>query len=198
MDKCRINIAFLEPSDIIYEGLSNLLLKTESHYYIYKVNSLDELDIHCTKESIDIVVINPVLLFNRINDFSRLKKSFNQINWIGLVYSYFDNEIISKFDDVINITDSTEIISKKISRTIEKCSCQDPSQEELSERETEILIQLVKGLSNKEIADRLNISIHTVISHRKNIIEKTGIKSLSGLTIYAISKKIIPLDSNKL
>jgi DNA-binding CsgD family transcriptional regulator len=40
----------------------------------------------------------------------------------------------------------------------------------------------------------LNISIHTVISHRKNITEKTGIKSLSGLTIYAITKKIIPLD----
>jgi DNA-binding NarL/FixJ family response regulator len=64
----------------------------------------------------------------------------------------------------------------------------------LSERETEVLIQLVKGLSHKEIADKLNISIHTVTSHRKNIIEKTGIKSLSGLTIYAITKKIIPLE----
>ena len=198
MDKCRIHIAFLEPSDTIYEGISNLLLRTESHYYIYRVNSLDELDIHCTKEKTDIVVINPVLFLNRINDFSRLKKSFNQINWIGLIYSYFDNEIISKFDDVINITDSADIISKKISRTIEKCVCQDSNQEELSERETEILVQLVKGLSNKEIADRLNISIHTVISHRKNIVEKTGIKSLPGLTIYAISKKITPLDSNSL
>jgi DNA-binding CsgD family transcriptional regulator len=53
---------------------------------------------------------------------------------------------------------------------------------------------MVKGFANKEIADTLNISIHTVISHRKNITEKTGIKSLSGLTIYAITKKIIPLD----
>ena len=54
---------------------------------------------------------------------------------------------------------------------------------------------MVAGHSNKEIADKLNISIHTVISHRKNITEKTGIKSLSGLTIFAISKKIIPLEN---
>jgi DNA-binding NarL/FixJ family response regulator len=69
-------------------------------------------------------------------------------------------------------------------------------QEDLSEREIEVLSQLVKGLSNKEIADKLNISVHTVISHRKNITEKTGIKSLSGLTIYAITRKIIPLDNS--
>ena len=59
----------------------------------------------------------------------------------------------------------------------------------------DVLIHLVHGLSNKEIADKLNISIHTVVSHRKNIIQKTGIKSQAGLTIYAISKKIISIDS---
>ena len=127
-----------------------------------------------------------------------MKKSFNSTNWIGLIYSYFDNEIISKFDDVINITGSAKIISKKISQTTEKCICHDPNQEELPERETEMLIQLVKGLSNKEMADRLNKSIHSVISHRQNMIEKTGIRSLPGLTIHAISKKIAPLNSNQL
>jgi DNA-binding CsgD family transcriptional regulator len=71
----------------------------------------------------------------------------------------------------------------------------DKSQhEDLSDREIEVLVQLVKGLANKEIADKLNISIHTVISHRKNITDKTGIKSLPGLTIYAITNKIVPLD----
>ncbi|MFW5781575.1 MAG: response regulator transcription factor, partial [Bacteroidota bacterium] len=73
--------------------------------------------------------------------------------------------------------------------------CDDSRQEVLSERETDVLVQLLKGLSNKEIAEKLHISKHTVISHRKNIVEKTGIKSLPGLTIYAISKKIIPVDS---
>lgn len=56
----------------------------------------------------------------------------------------------------------------------------------LSPREIEVLVLIVRGLINKEIADRLNISLTTVISHRKNIIEKLGIRSVSGLTIYAV------------
>lgn len=196
MDNCRRNIALLEPSNIIYEGLSNILLKIQNHYYVYKVNDLEELNIHFTKEKIDIVIINPLIMINKVNDFVRLKKSFHQKNWIGLIYSYFDNEIISKFDDTIYINDPAEIIANKISRSIETCVPPDLNQDELSERETEVLIHLVKGLSNKEIAHKLNISTHTVISHRKNIIEKTGIRSLPGLTIYAISQNIISIDQS--
>jgi regulator of cell morphogenesis and NO signaling len=62
---------------------------------------------------------------------------------------------------------------------------------ELSEREKQALIALACGLSNKEIADKLNISIHTVISHRKNIIRKTGIKTVQGLTLYAFFNDMI-------
>ena len=57
-------------------------------------------------------------------------------------------------------------------------------QELLSAREIEVLVLITKGLINKEIADKLNISLTTVITHRKNITEKLGIKSVSGLTIY--------------
>ena len=56
----------------------------------------------------------------------------------------------------------------------------------LSAREIEVLVLITKGLINKEIADKLNISLTTVITHRKNITEKLGIKSVSGLTIYAV------------
>ena len=57
---------------------------------------------------------------------------------------------------------------------------------DLSPREIEVLVLITKGLINKEIADKLNISLTTVISHRKNITEKLGIKSVSGLAIYAV------------
>ncbi|MBQ6236615.1 MAG: helix-turn-helix transcriptional regulator [Bacteroidales bacterium] len=57
---------------------------------------------------------------------------------------------------------------------------------ELSERETDVLVLVAKGLSSKEIADKLNISVHTVNSHRKNITHKTGIKSVAGLAVYAM------------
>jgi regulator of cell morphogenesis and NO signaling len=66
---------------------------------------------------------------------------------------------------------------------------------DLSEREKQALVALACGLSNKEIAEKLNISIHTVISHRKNIVRKTGIKTAQGLTLYAfINDLISPRD----
>ena len=65
---------------------------------------------------------------------------------------------------------------------------------ELSAREIEVLILITKGLINKEIADKLNISLTTVISHRKNITEKLGMKSVSALTVYAIMNGYIEAD----
>lgn len=69
-----------------------------------------------------------------------------------------------------------------------------PHQEILSVREIEVLVLITKGLINKEIADKLNISLTTVITHRKNIMEKLGIKSVSGLTIYAVMNGYIEAD----
>ena len=72
---------------------------------------------------------------------------------------------------------------------------QQPETEELSEREKDVLVQVVRGLSNKEIADVLCISTHTVITHRKNIAHKLNIHSSAGLTIYAIVNKLIDINS---
>jgi DNA-binding NarL/FixJ family response regulator len=65
---------------------------------------------------------------------------------------------------------------------------------ELSAREIEVLVLITKGFINKEIADKLNISLTTVITHRKNITEKLGIKSVSGLTIYAVMNGYVEAD----
>ena len=64
----------------------------------------------------------------------------------------------------------------------------------LSPREIEVLVLIVKGMQNKEIADRLNISVTTVISHRKNIMDKLHLRSVSGLTIYAVVNGYIEAD----
>ena len=64
----------------------------------------------------------------------------------------------------------------------------------LSAREKEILSYLVRGYSHKEIGDKLNISIYTVITHRRNLIKKLQIHSLSGLTIYAIVNGLVELS----
>jgi regulator of cell morphogenesis and NO signaling len=69
--------------------------------------------------------------------------------------------------------------------------------DELSDREIEILVSVAQGLLNKEIADKHNISINTVITHRKNITRKTGIKTVAGLTVYAILNGYVDINSVK-
>lgn len=69
-----------------------------------------------------------------------------------------------------------------------------PPEHALSAREIEVLRLVARGFINKEIADRLHISLTTVISHRKNITEKLGIKSVPGLTIYAVMHGYVEAD----
>lgn len=69
------------------------------------------------------------------------------------------------------------------------------NEHELSMREIEVLTCIARGYINKEIADKLHISLTTVITHRKNITEKLGIKSVAGLTIYAVMHGYVEADS---
>ena len=72
------------------------------------------------------------------------------------------------------------------------------SAESLSNREKDVIIALVQGMANKEIASHLNISINTVITHRRNIARKLQIHSPAGLTIYAIVNGLIDINAVKL
>ena len=65
----------------------------------------------------------------------------------------------------------------------------------LSDREIEVMSLIVQGYINKEIADKLNISLSTVITHRKNIMDKLGLRSVSALTIYAVTHNYVDINS---
>ncbi len=87
-------------------------------------------------------------------------------------------------------------ISKNISDMVFKGGTDNS--EALSDREKEVIIGVVQGLLNKEIADRLCISLNTVITHRRNIARKLQIHSPAGLTIYAIVNGLVDISSVKL
>jgi DNA-binding CsgD family transcriptional regulator len=197
LSKHQIHTAIIEPSHIIYEGLANILLKSELHFQLYRLENIEELEHHGLKDRIDVVIINPSQIQHNVRGFIQTRQLHNRIKWIGLIYSYFDKDTVSQFDNIMNITDSKNTVINIINRQTQmnQSNAETTGSEQITGREMDVLIQLVHGLSNKEIADKLNISIHTVVSHRKNIIQKTGIKSQAGLTIYAISKKIISIDS---
>ena len=86
-----------------------------------------------------------------------------------------------------------------VSAKISKMIYQSPdSSEVLSDRERDVIISLVQGMTNKEIADHLCISINTVITHRRNIARKLQIHSPAGLTIYAIVNNLVDISAVKL
>ncbi|MBN2165193.1 MAG: hypothetical protein JW717_02840 [Marinilabiliaceae bacterium] len=194
MDKCRRNIVVLEPSKIVYEGLYTSISKSEYNFSFFYVDSLIELETLMLKREISIVLVNPGIVQNRLKDFANLKKQYSETRWIGIIYAYYDNSILKQFDNLFPITEEVTKVIRIINKICNnKTSCKQQN-EHLTERETDVLKWLAKGLSNKEIASKLNVSIHTVNTHRKNIMDKTSIRSLAGLTVYAVSKGIIPLE----
>ena len=80
---------------------------------------------------------------------------------------------------------------------IEDCLILPMIEGKLSPREKEILVCVAQGMQNKEIADKVGLPVFTVMTHRKNITEKTGIKSIAGLTAYAILQGLIDIESIK-
>lgn len=87
------------------------------------------------------------------------------------------------------IADWQEIVSSEIPKTKEN---------QLSAREIDVLKLVASGFLNKEVADKLNISLNTVLSHRKNISAKLGIKTVSGLIFYCISHGYLSADEIEL
>ena len=89
---------------------------------------------------------------------------------------------------------STVLITGKILAAVDG----ETADEQLSDREKDVIIALVQGMSNKEIADHLFISVNTVITHRRNIARKLQIHSPAGLTIYAIVNDLVDISTVKL
>ena len=194
MDKCRRNIVVLEPSRILYEGLYTSISKSEFDYAFFYVDSLVELETLMLKKDISIVLINPGIIQNKLKEFTNLKNQYTGSRWIGIIYAFYDHSILNQLDNQFPITEDVSKLIRIISEICNNKTSDKQQDEHLTERETDVLRWLAKGLSNKEIADKLNVSIHTVNTHRKNIMVKTDIRSLAGLTVYAVSKRIISLD----
>ena len=192
-DKKIFRVGILEPSAIIVNGLSNILLKA-GNFDLYKIDYVADMQRFITANKLQLIIINPQLLQQTGKELAHLKLKNPNVVWCALVYSFFEPKYLNQFDLQIAITDLPSEIVEAVNSKLNDESADDTDlSKQLSDRELDVLRLLVQWNMNKEIADKLNISVHTVISHRKNITQKTGIKTQSGLTIYALSNKIINL-----
>ena len=120
---------------------------------------------------------------------------YNNEEWLRQ-HAEVEDHIFTPAIKRLERTTNREDVSKNISQMVFK-SGQDAN-EALSDRERDVIIGVVQGLQNKEIADRLCISVNTVITHRRNIARKLQIHSPAGLTIYAIVNNLVDISSVKL
>ncbi len=195
MSRHRLHIVIMGLSPIIYEGLHTILSQSEIDCLIHRINSLDDFEIVLHSKKVDVLITNPLLLINREKEVRKIRKNYPIFSIVGVNLGFTDNLSPSLFDTSFSIFDTTEQIVSKLQKAgNENAQRVSSSDDNLTERELDVLIQLVHGYPNKEIADSLNISVHTVATHRKNITVKTGIRSQAGLAIYAISKRIISIE----
>jgi DNA-binding NarL/FixJ family response regulator len=191
-----IHIVLADTSQVVTAGLKEVLGRSEQRFEFYLAENLDAVQSLIQNRATDLVLINPGLVRNLEKQLLQIKNEEPAVKWLALVYAWHEDALMAMFDARVQLNDPPDTIIS----TIQGCMDQERPEEAagrqaLSDREIEVLHLLVMGLSNKEIADKLFISTYTVISHRKNITQKTGIKSVSGLTIYAVVKGIITLNS---
>ncbi len=192
------NVILITPSELIARGIMSIF------------NDLGEFqvqeyfkDMSKTSESIiknidtDIIILDPMVL-----DFESRKDGRNKLSEISdavlvvIEGPSATEEMLKQYDGSFSMYDEPINIIKKIRTAYaSKKSEQVTDSNELSSREKEILVCVAKGMQNKEIADLYNISIYTVITHRKNITRKIGIKTIAGLTVYALLNNMIDMSS---
>ncbi len=197
MRKLRTNIIVVESSYILYQGLKKAIQTSDLLTEIYHIYDFSEIEKLLRKTPESIVITNPSVAQFNSKEFQNLRKFYTDTRWIAFAYQLFDDQLLSLFNSVININDTPEKIGEIIENLFssDDANINNNNEKLLSEREIEVLKHLALGLSSKEIADKLNISTNTATTHRKNISQKTGIKSVSGLTIYAVVNKHITLES---
>lgn len=158
--------------------------------------------------------VEALLSGSRQNDYSiavfrsqhdRIEEQLRELK--NIIIKYYPSGTSNELNDVLydiytceqELRSHNDIENDLFVPAVERLASEQPvtesePQQELSTREKEIIVCVVKGLTNKEIAEELCISAHTVITHRRNIASKLQIHSTAGLTIYAIVNKLVELS----
>ena len=200
--KANLKIAIVEPSLMVRMGLSALLRKLPG----MQLSVVEILDIESLLDSLrihkpDVLIACPQLLLHHSFHHLREESSHAEMKILALLTALCPTHLLRMFDDQISLYDSADQIREKLERLVkiqeDDSEESGDEQQSLSAREKEIVICVVKGMTNREIADKLFLSTHTVITHRRNIARKLQIHSPSGLTIYAIVNKLVELKDIK-
>lgn len=193
----KILIAVAESSVIVRSGLVSVLKRLpDMEVEVVEVTSKDGIR-HCMEmHTPQILIVNPQL--EGWFDVDAFRQYYKQeVKLVSLLCSMVDSSQLKGYDERVTLFDDMASLEKKITELLNIADEEEPDQDALSQREKEIVGCIVRGMTNKEIAEKLFISVHTVMTHRKNITRKLQIHSAAGLTIYAIVNKLVELSEVK-
>ncbi len=195
----QIEVIVASDFPIVRSGLAFTLRHLSSlRVNTIEVASLDDLHACIDSHTPDIVMATPTLSASFDPAKLRSNDSLRRMKIMSIEVVTLPRSSQALYDGTISIADDVAAIEAKVASLVNSELKKEDERESLSQRETEIVSLVVKGLTNKEIADRLFLSVHTVITHRRNIARKLEIHSATGLTIYAIVNGIVKLDDVKL
>ena len=199
MNDLSVKIAIAEPSVILRSGLAAALKRIQGiHIQVFEISSIDLLANYIRLHKPGVLILNPA--YWGIVDLHKLKEESGnkELKCFAFLSCLTDENILKQYDERISIYDSVDQLKDKLNKLFETPIEETTDDTEiLSQREKEILTCVVKGQTNKEIAQTLFLSTHTVITHRRNIVRKLEIHSTAGPTIYAIVNKLVEIDEIK-
>ena len=190
-------IIVIHSSEIISQGLFSII-KDLFNIEAVLVPTIDELKNYNKINNAQLIIMVDAGLDQ--NHFSKTTESFHKTNSVKIVHIKESSDKSDCKDDCdccfpVHAPKSKifDLLNPYLQHN--NGTSKNRTSSTLTEREIDVLKLVAFGKTNKEIADELFISFHTVISHRKNITEKLGIKSISGLTVYAILNNLIDTTS---
>ncbi|MDA3907149.1 MAG: helix-turn-helix transcriptional regulator [Bacteroidales bacterium] len=181
-------------SFIVRKGLADIIKELYPGKKIMSIGFIEELNFIQEKNNISLLLASAEILSN-IDLY--LLKDIQLIKLINSRPDYIETDNINSELLFLDDTESAILhILKRNLALMDKNSSGSKPESVLSDRELDIVREVALGNTNKEIADKLFISAHTVITHRKNITRKLGIKTVSGLTVYALLNKLIKMSDS--
>ena len=185
-----LHIVVADTSDIVRQGTAAILASlTGLRVTIHEASSPRQLSDMLASNIIEIVIVAP-----QLGDATNWRKEWPATRFVALISSAVDSQTISQYDDHFSITDNATVIGAKISTLQHMSTNPTPEVEPLSQREKEVVVCAVKGMTNREIATHLGLSIHTIVTHRRNINHKLKVHNTPSLMIAALKQGIVTLD----
>ena len=199
MAASKKKLALIVPSQIVAKGLETIL-EDSGEFRVTNISSsgIRGREYHFGGVDADVGLVDPsIFAFGERDHAHKIIAENYNAPVVAVLTCALDEDSQRQFDAVISLGDSAGSIVKKVKDATFGDSHEPQTDESvLSAREKEVLVCVAKGMQNKEIADLFNISTHTVISHRKNISRKTGIRSIAGLTVYALLNNLLDINES--